>query len=76
MMLINPRYLEYYEEEITQPEIISVEGNCVTYIGTGEDEISLPFSCNAEVGPRKKVKVTKWRVKPEYAYLPLVELLG
>lgn len=74
--LINPRYLESYEEEITQPEITEVSPYGVTYIGTGEDEIILPPFEEAEVGPRKKVKITKYRIKPEYAHLPLVELLG
>jgi hypothetical protein len=73
--LINSKYIEWYQEEVTQPEIIEVTGNSYTFIGTGHDEISLPCVENAVVGPQKKVKIWNQRIKPEYQHLPLIDLL-
>jgi hypothetical protein len=54
----------WIEEEVTQPEITSVEGGIITYVGTGEDNIILPDPAFATVGAAKKVKTGHYEIQP------------
>jgi hypothetical protein len=79
-MNINTKYIEWYQEEVTQPEFWAADGNIIVYRGTGEDEGSLPLHVPESEGclyhsPQKKVKIWKQRIKPEYQHLPLIDLL-
>jgi hypothetical protein len=47
-MNINPKYVEWYQEEITQPECIFLDGKLQSYVGTGDGEISIPLELSRE----------------------------